>query len=162
TTDRAPTLFLGYWGRPDLTGAMRLGSWIRTHDLAVRDDDGYYWYRGRNDDLIKSSGSRIGPADIEDVLLAHPAVAEAAVIGVPDRERGQIVQAFVRVAEGFAADAALVDALQQHVKTRLASYKYPREVEFIDDFPMTSTGKVSRAALRRRDQAAREREGQLS
>jgi len=156
TTERAPTLFLGYWGRPDLTEGMRLGQWIRTHDLAVRDDDGYYWYRGRNDDLIKSSGYRIGPAEIEDVLLAHPAVAEAAAIGVPDRERGQIVKAYIRVVAGFVADAALVATLQQHVKTRLASYKYPREIEFIEDFPMTSTGKISRAALRRRDQAARE------
>ena len=156
TTDQAPTLFLGYWGRPDLTAAMRLGPWIRTHDLAVRDRDGYYWYRGRNDDLIKSSGFRIGPAEVEDVLLAHPAVAEAAVIGVPDAQRGQIVKAFVRVAAGHPRCAALVGELQQHVKARLASYKYPREVEFIDEFPLTSTGKISRAALRRRERAARE------
>ena len=156
TTADAPTLFLGYWGRPDLTAAMRLGPWIRTRDLAVRDADGYYWYRGRNDDLIKSSGFRIGPAEIEDVLLAHPAVAEAAVIGAPDPERGQIVKAFVRVAAGHARSDALVAELQQHVKTRLAAYKYPREIEFIDVFPLTSTGKVSRAELRRRDRAARE------
>ena len=159
TTERAPTLFLGYWGRPDLTAAMRLGKWIRTHDLAVRDTDGYYWYRGRNDDLIKSSGYRIGPTEIEDVLLAHPAVAEAAVIGVPDRERGEIVKAFIRVAVGHARSEALLTELQQHVKTRLASYKYPREIEFVDEFPMTSTGKVSRAALRGRERAAHESKG---
>ncbi len=155
TTDCAPTLFLGYWRRPDLTAQMRLGKWIRTHDLAVRDSDGYYWYRGRNDDLIKSSGFRIGPAEIEDVLLAHPAVAEAAVIGAADPERGEIVKAFIRVAVGYARSHALVAELQQHVKSRLASYKYPREVEFIDEFPLTSTGKVSRAELRRCDRAAR-------
>lgn len=155
TTENAPTLFLGYFGRPDLTAQMRLGKWIRTHDLAVRDRDGYYWYRGRNDDLIKSSGFRIGPAEIEDVLLAHPAVAEAAVIGTPDPERGEIVKAFVRVAAGHSPSDTLVAELQQHVKSRLASYKYPREVEFIDEFPLTSTGKVSRAELRRRDHAAR-------
>ncbi|MEP6656348.1 MAG: AMP-binding protein, partial [Betaproteobacteria bacterium] len=156
TTESAPTLFLGYWRRPDLTAAMRLGQWVRTHDLAVRDANGYYWYRGRNDDLIKSSGFRIGPAEIEDVLLSHPAVAEAAVIGAPDPERGQIVKAFIRVAAGYSCSDALVAELQQHVKARLASYKYPREVEFLDEFPMTSTGKVSRAALRRRDRPAHE------
>jgi acetyl-CoA synthetase len=160
TTPEAPTLFLGYWGRPDLTAATRLGPWIRTHDLAVRDADGYYWYRGRNDDLIKSSGYRIGPTEIEDVLLAHPAVAEAAVIGVPDRDRGQIVKALVRLAAGHAPSPSLVAELQQHVKTRLASYKYPREIEFVDDLPLTSTGKVSRAALRRREAAARESQEQ--
>jgi acetyl-CoA synthetase len=159
TTDSAPTLFLGYWRRPDLTAALRLGKWIRTHDLAVRDADGYYWYRGRNDDLIKSSGYRIGPTEIEDVLLSHPAVAEAAVIGAPDPDRGEIVKAFVRVAAGHTPSDALVTELQQHVKSRLALYKYPREVEFIDDFPLTSTGKVSRAALRRRDRVARDSKG---
>ena len=159
TTETAPTLFLGYWGRPDLTAQMRLGRWIRTHDLAVRDADGYYWYRGRNDDLIKSSGFRIGPAEIEDVLLAHPAVAEAAVVGTPDPDRGEIVKAFVRVAAGHAASDALVAELQQHVKSRLAAYKYPREIEFIDEFPLTTTGKISRAALRCRARAAREKAG---
>ncbi|MEO5882064.1 MAG: AMP-binding protein [Caldimonas sp.] len=155
TTADAPTLFLGYWGRPELSDAMRLGPWIRTHDLAVRDADGYYWYRGRNDDLIKTSGFRVGPTEIEEVLLAHPAVAEAVVIGAPDAERGQIVKAYVRLVGTEQPSEALVAALQQHVKSRLASYKYPREIEFLDEFPLTSTGKVSRAQLRERDQAAR-------
>jgi acetyl-CoA synthetase len=155
TSTGAPTLFLGYWKRPDLAGQMRLGNWVRTHDLAVRDRDGYYWYRGRNDDLIKSSGYRIGPTEIEDVLLAHPAVAEAAVIGAPDDRRGQIVKAFIRVAEGHTPSNTLVADLQRHVKSRLATYKYPREVEFVDEFPTTSTGKISRAELRRRESAAR-------
>ena len=96
----APTLFLGYWRQPELTAAMRLGPWVRTRDLAVRDADGYYWYRGRNDDLIKSAGYRIGPVEIEDELMRHPAVAEVAVIGVPDAERGQRVQACVVLGAG--------------------------------------------------------------
>jgi acetyl-CoA synthetase len=151
TTADDPTLFLGYWKRPDLTASMRLENWIRTHDLAVRDADGYYWYRGRNDDLIKSSGFRIGPAEIEDVLLAHPAVAEAAVIGRPDRERGQIVKAFIRLAAAWQPSDDLRRELQDHVKIRLASYKSPRQIEFIDEFPLTSTGKISRADLRKRE-----------
>lgn len=155
TTDRAATLFLGYWGRPDLTETMRLGPWIRTRDLAVRDADGYFWYRGRNDDLIKSSGFRIGPAEIEEVLQRHPAVAEVAVIGVPDAARGQIVKAFVRLRAGHAGSDALARELQAHVKTRLAAYKQPRQVEFVDDFPLTSTGKIARGELRRREPAAK-------
>lgn len=155
TTADDPTLFLGYWGRPDLTEAMRLGAWIRTHDLAARDADGYYWYRGRNDDLIKSAGFRIGPVEIENVLLAHPAVAEAGVIGSPDAERGHVVKAYVRVANGAAASEALIAELQAHVKGRLGAYKYPRVIEFVNELPMTSTGKISRAELRRRDQWAR-------
>ncbi|MFO0995940.1 MAG: AMP-binding protein [Alphaproteobacteria bacterium] len=155
TTDSDPTFFLGYWGRPDLTAAMRLGRWIRTRDLAVRDEDGYYWYRGRNDDLIKSAGYRIGPTEIEEVLLRHPAVAEAAVIGSPDKERGQIVKAFIKLAAGYSPSEPLVKELQGHVRSRLAVYKYPRQIEFVDDFPVTSSGKVSRAELRRREAAGR-------
>ena len=153
TTDKAATLFLGYWGRPDLDEAMRLGPWIRTRDLAVRDADGYYWYRGRNDDLIKSGGYRIGPAEIEEVMQQHPAVAEVAVIGVPDAARGQIVKALVRLRAGHEGSDALVRELQSHVKTCLAAYKQPRIVAFVDDFPLTSTGKIARAELRRREQA---------
>jgi acetyl-CoA synthetase len=151
TTDTDPTYFLGYWGRPDLTAAMRLGRWIRTRDLATRDADGYFWYRGRNDDLIKSAGYRIGPAEIEEALLQHPSVAEAAVIGSPDTERGQIVKAFIKLSQGWAESDALVKELQDHVKTRLAAYKYPRTIAFVNDFPMTSSGKISRSELRRRE-----------
>ncbi len=154
TTDTDPTFFLGYWGRPDLTAAMRLGRWIRTRDLATRDADGYFWYRGRNDDLIKSAGYRIGPAEIEEALLQHPSVAEAAVIGSPDRERGQIVKAFIKLSQGWVESDALVKELQDHVKTRLAVYKYPRKIAFVNDFPMTSSGKISRSELRRRETTA--------
>jgi len=146
TTEAAPTLFLGYWNQPERTAATRLGQWVRTNDLAVRDADGYYWFRGRADDLIKSSGFRIGPTEIEDALMAHPAVAEAAVVGVPDAIRGQVVKAFIRpVGEG---SDALAEALRQHVATRLGAYKAPRLIEFIAAFPLTSTGKLSRRALR--------------
>ncbi len=144
----APTRYLGYLNNPDKESELRLGSWMRTHDLAVRDSDGYFWYKGRTDDLIKSSGFRIGPAEIEECLLAHPAVAEAAVIGKPDAERGAIVKAFVRLAAGFTGDAALVDVLRGHVRDRLAPYKAPREIAFVDGFEMTSSGKINRKALR--------------
>ncbi len=149
TVADTPTLFLGYWNRPDLTAAMRLGNWVRTGDLATRDADGYYWYRGRNDDIIKAGGARIGPAEIEDVLMSHPAVAEAAVIGVPDPERGQAVQACIRLAAGFVGNAAMEEALRRHVRERLGAYKVPRGFRFFVEMPVTSSGKVSRAALRR-------------
>ena len=149
TVPTAPTLFLGYWNRPDLTEAMRLGPWVRTGDLAVRDADGYFWYRGRGDDLIKAGGARIGPTEIEDALMAHPAVAEAAAIGVPDAARGQAVKAFIRPAAGIAGDGALEEALRRHVRERLGGFKVPRQFAFLDEMPLTSSGKVSRSTLRR-------------
>lgn len=148
TVADAPTLFLGYWNRPDLTAAMRLGPWVRTGDLAVRDGAGYFWYRGRGDDLIKAGGARIGPTEVEEALMAHPAVAEAAVIGVPDAARGQAVKACLRLAAGVVGDAALAEALRGHVRARLGGFKVPRDIAFLDALPMTSSGKVSRAALR--------------
>lgn len=148
TVPTTPTLFLGYWNRPDLTAAMRLGPWVRTGDLAVRDADGYFWYRGRSDDLIKAGGARIGPTEIEDALMAHPAVAEVAVIGVPDAARGQAIKACVRLAASVAGDAALEEALRRHVRDRLGGFKVPRHFAFLGDLPMTSSGKVSRSALR--------------
>jgi acetyl-CoA synthetase len=144
----APTRYLGYLNNPDKEAELRLGPWMRTHDLAVRDADGYFWYKGRSDDLIKSSGFRIGPAEIEECLLAHPAVAEAAVIGKPDAERGAIVKAFVRLAAGHAGDAALGEHLRAHVRERLAPYKAPREIAYVEAFEMTSSGKINRKALR--------------
>ncbi len=147
-----PTLFLGYWGRLGIPEEMRLGSWLRTRDLARIDEQGYVWYQGRNDDLIKSSGYRIGPAEVEDALLRHPKVAEAAVVGSPDPQRGTIVKAFVRLRAGAVGSDALVQELQQMVKTNLAAYKFPREIEFVDEFPLTSSGKIRRAELRRREE----------
>ena len=148
TTADAPTRYIGYLNNPDKEAELRLGPLMRTHDLAVRDDDGYFWYKGRSDDLIKSSGFRIGPAEIEECLIAHPAVAEAAVVGKPDKERGSIVKAFIRLAADQAASDALKTQLADHVRTRLAGYKAPREIAFVDSFEMTSSGKINRKALR--------------
>ena len=148
TTEACATLFLGYWGKPELTKAMRLGPWIRTGDLAVRDAEGYFHYRGRADDLIKSAGFRIGPTEIEDCLAAHPDVADCGVIGVPDPDRGQIVMAVIRLRPGVAGDETLKEALRKHVRERLGGYKVPRRIVFTNELPETSSGKVSRKALR--------------
>ncbi len=150
-----PTLFLGYWGQLGIPDSLRLGDWVRTRDLARMDDDGYVWYQGRNDDLIKSAGYRIGPAEVEDTLLKHPAVAEAAVVASPDVERGTVVKAFVRLKEGAIPSHDLILALQQLVKNDLAAYKYPRLVEFVESFPLTSSGKIRRSELRRREYEAK-------
>jgi len=154
-TPSDPTLFLGYWGQPGIPESLRLGAFIRTRDLARMDADGYIWYQGRNDDLIKSAGYRIGPAEVEDTLLKHPSVAEAVVIASPDPERGAIVKAFVRLKEGTEPSDELVRALQHLVKTDLAAYKYPRVVEFVDSFPLTSSGKIRRSELRRLENEAK-------
>ena len=154
TLATSPTRFLGYLNNPGKDAEMRLGPYLRTHDLAVQDADGYFWYKGRSDDLIKSSGFRIGPAEIEECLLAHPSVAEVAVIGKPDADRGAIVKAFVKLRAGVDANDALRDALRAHVKTRLAGYKTPREVVFVDGFEMTSSAKINRRALREAEQRA--------
>ncbi|MBW3098311.1 acyl-CoA synthetase [Pseudohoeflea coraliihabitans] len=147
------TLFLGYWGDLGIPERLRAGEWLRTGDLARRDADGYFWYQGRNDDLIKSAGYRIGPAEIEDTLLRHAGVAEAAVVGKPDPDRGAIVVAFVRLAEGSAASRDLTRELQDFVKQQLAFYKYPREIHYVDEFPLTSSSKIRRGELRRMAEA---------
>jgi acetyl-CoA synthetase len=156
TDDTSPTRFLGYLNAPEKDDEMRLrtplGTCLRTRDLAVRDAEGYYWYKGRTDDLIKSSGFRIGPTEIEECLLAHAAVAEAAVIGKPDAERGSIVKAFVKLRDSHIASTSLADELSRHVGTMLAAYKAPREVEFVSDFTLTSSGKINRRLLREQEQ----------
>ncbi len=145
-----PSLFLGYWGEPGVPERMRRGNWLCSGDLAVRDENGYFWYQGRNDDLIKSAGYRIGPNEVEDTLISHPYVAEAAVIGKPDKERGQVVMAYVRLMQGQEKSDEVRKILQDHVKDNLATYKYPRVIEFVDSFPLTSSGKIRRKALRER------------
>lgn len=152
----APTRYLGYLKNAEKEADLRLGDWMRTHDLAVRDADGYFWYKGRSDDLIKSSGFRIGPAEIEECLIAHPAIAEAAVVGKPDKERGSVVKAFVQLARGFTPSDTLTEQLREHVRTRLAPYKAPREIAYVDGFAMTSSGKINRKALRLAEIAAQE------
>jgi acetyl-CoA synthetase len=144
----APTRYLGYLKNAEKEAELRLGDWMRTYDLAVRDADGYFWYKGRSDDLIKSSGFRIGPAEIEECLIAHPAVAEAAVVGKPDRDRGSIVKAFVQLAREYEPSDELTEELRDHVRARLAPYKAPREIAYVEGFEMTSSGKINRKKLR--------------
>ena len=175
-----PIFFLGYWKNEAATDAKFTGDWCRTGDLATRDADGYLWYQGRADDVFKAAGYRIGPSEIENCLVKHPAVANAAVVPKPDAERGAVVKAYVVLAAGYvekynisyainliAAEAintpaisinipkndlfsekALILELQAHVKALLAPYEYPKEIEFIEALPMTTTGKVQRRVLR--------------
>jgi acetyl-CoA synthetase len=148
-----PVFFLEYWKNPQATRDKFVGDWACTGDQGKRDADGYFWYQGRSDDVIKSAGYRIGPAEIETCLVKHPAVANAAVIGKPDAVRGSIVKAFIVLQPGFSGNENLVEEIQQHVRGRLAPYEYPREIEFIDALPMTTTGKVQRKELRKREEA---------
>jgi acetyl-CoA synthetase len=148
-----PVFFLEYWKNPQATEDKFIGDWGCTGDQGKMDEDGYLWYQGRSDDVIKSAGYRIGPAEIESCLVKHPAVANAAVIGKPDETRGAIVKAFVVLQPGEAPSQRLIDEIQKHVRARLAPYEYPREIEFIDALPMTTTGKVQRKELRKREEA---------
>ena len=150
-----PVFFLEYWNNPDATRRKFTGNWCRTGDLARRDEDGDFWYQGRTDDMFKSAGYRIGPSEIENCLVKHPAVANAAVIGIPDAERTNIVKAFVVLAPGYTGSAGLQAELQQHVRGKLAPYEYPKEIEFLDTLPMTTTGKVQRRVLRLREEKSR-------
>ena len=143
-----PIFFLGYWKNAQATADKFTGDWCRTGDLAVCDEEGYLWYQGRADDVFKSAGYRIGPSEIENCLVKHAAVANAAVVPKPDAERGALVKAYVVLAAGYTASPALIEALQQHVRGKLAPYEYPKEIEFIDALPMTTTGKVQRRVLR--------------
>ena len=145
-----PVVFLEYWNNPQATQAKFVQGWGRTGDVALRDEDGFYWYKGRTDDVIKSAGYRVGPAEIEDCLLKHPAVANAAVIGVPDAERGARIKACIVLRTGTPASDALGDEIRAHVRARLAAYQCPKEIEFIDALPMTTTGKIQRRVLRER------------
>ena len=152
-----PVFFLGYWHNDAATASKYTGdpldSWCRTGDTAVMDADGYLWYQGRSDDLFKAAGYRIGPSEIENCLVKHPAVANAAVVPKPDAQRGAVVKAFVVLAPGFEGTAQLIDELQRHVRGKLAPYEYPKEIEFIDALPMTTTGKVQRRVLRLQEEA---------
>ena len=146
-----PVMFLGYWKNDEATRETFIGEWFRTGDVGYRDADGYLWFVGRKDDVISSAGHRVGPGEVEDCLLKHPAVAQAAVIGSPDELRGNVIKAFIVLSEGHAPSEELVEDIQQSVRTRLAAHEYPREVEFIDELPMTTTGKVRRVELRQKE-----------
>lgn len=146
-----PGLFRGYYQRPDLTDEAWHDGLYHTGDTATRDEDGYYWYVGRNDDVIKSSGYRIGPFEIESVLVTHPAVLECAVTGVPHPIRGEVVKATIVLQNGYTASEELKKEIQDYVKHNTAPYKYPRVVEFVDELPKTTSGKIRRAEIRKND-----------
>jgi acetyl-CoA synthetase len=156
-----PVMFLNYWRNPQATEEKFIGDWSLTGDLAKKDEDGYFWFVGRKDDLITSSGYRIGPAEIEDCLIKHPAVTMAAVIGSPDEVRGEIVKAFIVLKPAINPSPALLEEIQNFVKTRLAAQEYPREIEFVTELPLTATGKIIRKELRKAEvwKKAKEREG---
>jgi acetyl-CoA synthetase len=150
--DRDPVFFLGYWHNEKATHAKFTGepfeSWCRTGDRAVMDEDGWLWYQGRSDDQFKSSGYRIGPAEIEACLARHPAVSLVAVVPKPDADRGAVVKAFIVAAAGVRPGPELVETLQQQVRSQLAPYETPKEIEFVESLPMTTTGKLQRNVLR--------------
>ena len=166
-----PVFFLGYWNNDKATKAKYTGNWCRTGDMAVADEDGYLWYQGRTDDMFKAAGYRIGPGEIENCLVKHPAVANAAVVPKPDKDRGALVKAYVVMSpdwqsrrpagpEQTAFDDEVRRELQAHVRGLLAPYEYPKEIEFIDQLPMTTTGKVQRRVLRLQEEARDEKSGE--
>ncbi len=143
-------LFSEYWLNPVETASRFRGNFYLTGDRARRDAEGYFWFIGRKDDVIKSSGYRIGPFEVESAMLEHPAVLEVAVVGKPDALRGQIVKAFVVLRQGLKKTEELKAEMQQHCKKLVAAYKYPREIEFVAELPKTASGKTRHFALRQR------------
>lgn len=149
-----PVFFLRYWNRPEATQEKFRNGWLLTGDTGHRDEEGYFWFHARNDDVIISGGYRIGPTEIEDCLMKHPAVAMVAVIGVPDTVRGEVVKAFIVPRDDIAVDAALEEDVKGYVKARLSAHEYPRQIEFRRSLPMTITGKIRRKDLRDETEAA--------
>jgi acetyl-CoA synthetase len=146
--DPDPVFFLGYWRNDAATRNKYSGDWCRTGDEAIMDEDGYLWYQGRADDMFKSAGYRIGPSEVENCLVKHTAVANCAVVPKPDEDRGAIVKAYVVLIEGMQPSSDLISSLQEFVRGKLAPYEYPKEIEFVEGLPMTTTGKVQRRVLR--------------
>jgi len=149
--DGNPVVFKEYWKDPDTTKEKFNGNWMLTGDTGIKDDEGYFTFVSRKDDIIISSGYRIGPSEIEDTLIKHEAVLEAAVIGIPDETRGEIPKAFIVLREGYKPSDNLLKELQTFTKNRLAKHEYPREIEFVADLPKTTTGKVKRRDLRKKE-----------
>jgi acetyl-CoA synthetase len=143
-----PCMMLEYWKNPEATAKKYAGGFLLTGDLGVQDDDGYFWYVSREDDVITSAGYRIGPAEIEHTLMKHPAVAMSAVVGIPDPIRTEAIKAWIVLRPGFTAGDALAREIQDFVKVQLAAHEYPRHIQFTDTLPMTATGKVLRRELR--------------
>jgi acetyl-CoA synthetase len=146
-----PVMFLEYWRNPEATEKKFVGDWCLTGDLARIDEDGFFWFMGREDDVITSGAYRIGPTEIEDCLLKHPAVALAAAISVPDPQRTEIVKAVLVLKDGVVPNDALAEEIRGFVKTRLAAHEYPREIEFAESLPLTATGKIMRRVLRQQE-----------
>src|SRR5262249_17477725 len=140
-----PQFPLGYWNRPQVSEEVFGGEWFHTKDHARVDEDGYYWFLGRVDDVIKTSGYRVGPDEIEAALRAHPAVADVGVAGVPDPVRGQAVKAWVVPAPGYRPGEELAREIREFAKTTHSRFAYPREIEFVGDLPRSATGKIQRA-----------------
>ena len=149
--DRPVGLFVEYWKDPERTAEVFRGDWYYSGDRAHVDEDGYFWFGSRADDLIISAGYRIGPFEVESVVMEHPSVAETAVIGVPDPERGEVVKAFVVLAPDHTPSPDLATEIQTHCKKSTAPYKYPRRIEFVDELPKTISGKIRRVELRQRE-----------
>jgi acetyl-CoA synthetase len=146
-----PVMLLQYWKNPEATEKKFIGDWWVTGDIGRKDERGYLWFIGRDDDLITSSGYRIGPGEIEDCLIKHPAVGMAAVIGVPDEVRTEIIKAFIVPSPGVEPDQVLEAEIRTFIKQRLAAHEYPREIEFVSELPLTATGKIIRKDLRQRE-----------
>ena len=144
-------LFKEYLNNPEATASVFKGEWYLTGDRAYKDEDGYFWFVGRADDIMLTSGYRIGPFEVESVLLEHPAVKESAVVASPDEVRGEVVKAFIVLTKGFSPSEALVKELQEFVKKRAAPYKYPRKIEFVDELPKTISGKIKRMELKKKE-----------
>jgi acetyl-CoA synthetase len=147
---------IGYWNRPEDSDEVFGGEWFHTKDAAHVDEDGYFWYSGRADDVIISAGYRIGPFEVESACVEHPAVLEAAVVASPDERRGTIVKAFIVLAEGHDASDETANAIKHFVRDRHSAYAYPREVEFVEDLPKTLTGKIRRIELREAELAKKQ------
>ena len=146
--ERPVGLFQGYLEDDAANASAFRGDWYVTGDRAVKDADGYFYFVGRRDDVIKTSGYRVGPFEVESALLEHEAVAESAVVGVPDERLGQRIKAYVVLAPGFTGSSALAREIQEHVKRVTAPYKYPRDIEFVAELPKTVSGKIRRTDLR--------------
>jgi acetyl-CoA synthetase len=150
-----PSIFIGYWRNPEATKERFIGDWFRTGDYGTKDERGYFWFKGRRDYVIESSGYRIGPGEVEDVLVKHDSVKLAAVIGVPDEVRGEIVKAFIVPEDGVKPTKDIEESIKQHVRFQLEAHAYPREIEFLSEMPMTDTGKIRKNKLREMDEAKR-------
>jgi acetyl-CoA synthetase len=158
--DDNPVLFERYWNQPEETDSVRAGEWHTTGDLAIRDPEGYLWFKARGDDVIITAGYRVGPGEVESAVLEHPDVEQVGVIGVPDETRGEVIKAFVQPVAGTTRDDALREEIRDLVRETLAKYEYPREIEFVEALPTTTTGKIRRKELRERESEGNEHDRQ--